>query len=68
MIRNVIAANGDACTVGVVSLLWSDLADNLGVGDFFAAVGWDHVVWNGEQGVGAFDALAIVGTGADALA
>ncbi len=32
------------------------------------AVGWDHVVPNGEGGVGAFDMLAIVGTGANALA
>ncbi len=54
-------------TVGVISLLWLDLANNLGVGDFSAAVGWDHVVRNGEESVGAFDALVIVGTGANAL-
>ncbi len=30
-------------------------------------VGWDLVVGNGEEGVGAFDILAFVGTGADAL-
>ncbi len=63
-----VAANGDARAVGVVSLLWSDLANNLGVGDFSAAVGWDLVIGNGEEGVGAFDMLAFVGTGADALA
>jgi hypothetical protein len=54
--------------VGIISLLWSDLANNFGVGDFSAAVRWDLVVGNGEEGVGAFDALAFVGTGADALA
>jgi hypothetical protein len=54
--------------VGVVSLLWLDLVNNLGVGDFSAAVGLDLVVGNGEEGVGAFDALAFVGTGANALA
>ncbi len=32
------------------------------------AVGWDHVVQNGEEGVGAFDALTIIGTGVDDLA
>jgi hypothetical protein len=67
-IRDVVAANGDARRVGVVSLLWSDLANDLGVGGFPAAVNWDHVVRNGEEGVGAFNALAIVGTSADALA
>jgi hypothetical protein len=45
-----------------------DLANNLGVGDFSAAVGWDLVVGNGEVGVGTFDTLAFVGTGANALA
>ncbi len=54
--------------VGIVSLLWSDLANNLGVGDFSAAVGWDLVIGNGEEGVGAFDVLAFIGTNADALA
>ncbi len=54
--------------VGIVSLLWSDLANDLGVGDFSVAVGWDLVVGNGEEGVGAFDTLAFLGTGADALA
>ena len=54
--------------VGIVSLLWSDLANNLGVDDFSAAVRWDLVVGNGKEGVGAFDALAFVGTGAYALA
>jgi hypothetical protein len=45
-----------------------DLANNLGVGDFSAAVGWDLVVENGEEGVGAFDTFALIGTGANALA
>ncbi len=53
---------------GVVSLLWSDLANDLGVGDFFVVIGWDLVVGNGEEGVGAFDALAFIGTGANAVA
>ncbi len=54
--------------VSIISLLWSDLANNLGVGDFSAAVGWDLVAENGEEGVGAFDVLAFVGTNADAFA
>ncbi len=54
--------------VGIVSLLWLDLANDLGVGDFFVAVRWDLVVGNGEEGVGAFDVLAFIGTGANALA
>ncbi len=66
---DVVAANGDVRTVSVVSLLWPDLANDLGLCDFLVAlVGWDHVVKNGEEGVGAFDMLTIVGTGADALA
>ncbi len=54
--------------VGVVSLFRSDLADNLGVGDFPAAVSWDLVIGNGNEGVGAFDTLALVGPSANALA
>jgi hypothetical protein len=54
--------------VGIVSFLWSDLANNLGVGDFSAAVRWDLVVGNWEESVGAFDAFAFIGTGANALA
>ncbi len=60
-IRDVVAANGDARAVGVVSLLWSDLANNLGVGDFSAAVGWDLVIGNGEEGVGALTCLPLLG-------
>ncbi len=45
-----------------------DLANNLGVGDFSAAVGWDLVVGNGEEGVGASDTFAFIGTGANTLA
>jgi hypothetical protein len=67
-ICNVVATNGDACTVGIISLLWLDFANDLGVGDFLAAVNWDLVIRNGEEGVGAFDVLALVGTGANALA
>jgi hypothetical protein len=67
-IHNVVFANGDACAVGIISLLWLDLANDLGVGDFSAAVGWDPVVGNGEEGVGAFDAFVFIGTGANALA
>ncbi len=55
------------CAVGIISLLWSDLAINLGVGDFSAAVEWDLVVGNGEEGVGAIDAFAFIRTGANAL-
>ncbi len=52
----------------VVSLLRSDLANNLGAGDFPAVLGWDLVVQDGEEGVGAFDVLTLVETGANALA
>ncbi len=45
-----------------------DLANNLGVGDFSAAVRWDLVVGNGEEGVGEFNTFAFIGTGANALA
>ncbi len=54
--------------VGIVSLLWSDLANNLGVGDFSAAGGWDLIIGNGEEGAGAFDAFVFIGTHANALA
>jgi hypothetical protein len=46
--------------VGVISLLWLDLANNLGLGVFPVAVGWDLVVGNGKEGVGAFDVLALI--------
>ncbi len=65
---DVVSANGDARVVGAVSLLWSDLMNDLGVGDFAVAVGWGLVIGNGEEGVGAFDVLAFVRTGANALA
>ncbi len=64
----VIATNGDACSVSIVTLLGSDLANNLGVGDFSAALNWDLVMQDREEGVGVFDVLVIVGTGANALA
>ncbi len=32
------------------------------------ALGWDLVVQDREEGVGAFDVLTIIGTGANALA
>jgi hypothetical protein len=54
--------------VGVVSFLWLDLANDVGVGDFPAAIGWDLVIRNGKESVGAFDVLALIGTGANALA
>ncbi len=67
-ICDAVSANGDACAVGIVSLLWSNLANNPGVGDFSAAVRWDLVVGNGEEGVGAFDVFAFIRTGVNALA
>ncbi len=63
-----VAANGDASSVGDVAFLGSDFADDLGVGDFLPALKRDFVVSDGEEGVGAFYVLAIVGTSADALA
>ncbi len=55
-------------TVSIDSLLRLDLANNLGLGDFPVALGWDLVIQYREEGVGAFDVLAIVGTSANALA
>ncbi len=63
-----VAANGDASSVCDVAFLGSDFADNFGVGDFLPALKRDFVVSDGEEGVGAFYPLAIVGTSADALA
>jgi hypothetical protein len=45
-----------------------DFADNLGGDDFLSAINRDFFLLDGEEGVGAFDALAIVGTNTDALA
>ncbi len=45
-----------------------DLANNIGVGNFPAALDRDLVVQDGEEGIGAFDAFAIVGTCTNALA
>ncbi len=53
--------------VGGVAFPRLVFADNLGVGDFFPALNRDFVVLDGEEGVGAFYVLAIVGTSADAL-
>jgi hypothetical protein len=54
--------------VRVAVLLGLDLANNLGVGDFPVVLNWDLVMQDGEEGVGAFDALVIIRTGAHALA
>ena len=56
------------CLVGSVTFLGSDFADNLRVGDFLPAINGNLVVLDGEEGDGAFDTLAIMGTNADALA
>ena len=45
-----------------------DFTDDLGVGDFLPALKRYFVMSDGEEGVGAFYALAVVGTSADALA
>ncbi len=45
-----------------------DFADDLGLGDFPPALKRYFVVSDGEEGVGAFYALAVMGTSADALA
>jgi hypothetical protein len=67
-ICDAVAPNGDAHAVSTVSLPRLDLANDLGVGDFPAALSWDLVVQDGEEGVGAFDMLTIIGTSANALA
>jgi hypothetical protein len=67
-VRYVVAANGDASLVGGVAFLVSDFADDLGVGAFLPALNRDFILSDGEEGVGAFHPLAIVGTSAHALA
>ena len=42
-ISDVTAFNGDARTIRIY-FFRADLAHNLGVCDFFAAVGWDDIV------------------------
>ncbi len=54
--------------VGGIAFLGSDFADDLGVGDFLPVLNRDFVMSDGEEGVGAIYALAIMGTNADALA
>ena len=44
-----------------------DFADNLGVRDFLPALNGDFAVLDGEEGVGAFYMLAIVGTNVDTM-
>ncbi len=53
--------------VGGVAFLGPDFSDDLEVGDFLPALNRDFVVLDGEEGGGAFYALAIVGTNADAF-
>ncbi len=64
----VVATNGDACLVSGIALLGLDLANKLGVGDFPVALDWDLVILDGDEGAGAFDALASFGTSTNALA
>ncbi len=45
-----------------LSHLRTDLAHDLGVGDFPAVLGWDLVAQDGEEGVGTFEVFAFVGT------
>jgi hypothetical protein len=47
--------------IGVVSLLWSDLANNLGVGDFSVAVRWDLVVGMGKRVLVPLTCLPLLG-------
>ena len=47
-----VAANGDAGAVRIV-LFRSDLTDNHGVTDFLALVGWNVLVVDDEEGIGA---------------
>ena len=46
--------------IGIV-LLGLEFAHNFCVGDFLETIGWDVLVLDGEEGVGAFDARACVG-------
>ncbi len=47
-----VAADGDAGAVGIV-LFRTDLTDNHGVTDFLALVGWNVLVVDDEEGIGA---------------
>ena len=67
-VRYVVAANGDTSSVGGVAFLGLDFADDLGVGDFLPEPKRNVVVLDGEEGVGAFYALVIMGTNTNALA
>ncbi len=57
-IADSIAADGDTGAVRVI-LLRTNLADNRGVADLLALVGWDVLVVNEEEGVGACHLLTI---------
>ena len=52
----MIAPNGDSCAIFVL-LVWFEFIDNIGVGDFFAAVDRDVTVSYDVEGVGVFDIL-----------
>ena len=55
-------------SIGVV-FFGADFADNLGVGDFFAAIDGDVFVVYDVEGVCAFDSFLLAGrAGANALA
>ncbi len=65
----VVATNGDTCLVSGVAFLKLDLANNVGVGDSPAALDWDLVIMNGEEGVSrALDMITSIETSANALA
>ena len=55
-VADTVAADGDASAVGI-GFFGTDFANDLGVSDFFAAVGRDVVVVNYKEGDGAVDVL-----------
>ena len=46
----MVAADGDSRAVGVF-ILWADLADDRGVGDFLTSIDRDVVVVDSEEGI-----------------
>ena len=67
-IAYAVATDGDAGAVGIV-FFWTDLTDHHGVTNFLALVGWNVLVVDDEEGIGACYPLGgLGGSGSNALA
>ena len=66
-IAYAVATDGDAGVVGIV-LFRTDLTDHHGVTNFLVLVGWNVLVVNDEEGIGACYPLGgLSGSGSNAL-